>query len=142
MAKKREDRGKEKKLRQDQALNLDGNFISPVRSFHDITFENIKAVLLHSRYVQILLILTIVGFLLRFYNLGFNSLWLDEATTLNWSKPGFFEIWEISRSVDFHPPLFHWIEHLMLVFGQSEFVLRTIPALLGVLTIPVFFSDW
>jgi len=48
MAKKREDRGKEKKLRQDQALNLDGNFISPVQSYHDIRFENIKAVLLHS----------------------------------------------------------------------------------------------
>ena len=139
MAKKREDRGKEKKIKEDQVLNLDGNFISPVRSFHDITSENIKAVFLHSRYVQILLVLTIIGFLLRFYNLGFNSLWLDEATTLNWSKPGFFEIWEISRSVDFHPPLFHWIEHFMLVFGQSEFVLRTVPALLGVLTIPVFY---
>ena len=139
MAKKREDRGKEKKIKQDQVLNLDGNFISPVRSFHDISSENIKVALLHSRYVQILLVLTSIGFLLRFYNLGFNSLWLDEATTLNWSKPGFFEIWEISRSSDYHPPLFHWIEHLMLVFGQSEFILRTVPALLGVLTIPVFY---
>ena len=27
----------------------------------------------------------------------------------------------------------------MLVFGQSEFILRFIPALLGVLTIPVFY---
>ena len=139
MVKKHENRGKEKKIKQDQVLNLDGNFISPVRSFHDISSENIKVALLHSRYVQILLVLTSIGFLLRFYNLGFNSLWLDEATTLNWSKPGFFEIWEISRSSDYHPPLFHWIEHLMLVFGQSEFILRTVPALLGVLTIPVFY---
>jgi mannosyltransferase len=139
MAKKRDDRGKEKKLRQDQVLNLDGDFISPVRSFRDLTPGKIKAVLFHSRYAQILLLLTILAFVLRFYNLGFNSLWLDEATTYNWSKPGFFEIWEISRSVDFHPPLFHWIEHLMLVFGQSEFVLRTVPAALGVLTVPVFY---
>jgi mannosyltransferase len=139
MAKKRDDRGKEKKLRQDKVLNLDGDFVSPVRSFRDLTTENIKAVLFHSRYAQILLFLTIVGFILRFYNLGFNSLWLDEATTYNWSKPGFFEIWEISRSADFHPPLFHWIEHIMLIFGQSEFVLRAVPALLGVLTIPVFY---
>jgi mannosyltransferase len=139
MTKKRDDRGKEKKIRQDQALNLDGNFVSPVRSFRDLTLKNIKSVIFHSRYAQILISLTIVGFILRFYNLGFNSLWLDEATTLNWSKPGFFEIWEISRSADFHPPLFHWIEHLMLVFGQSEFVLRAAPALLGILTIPVFY---
>lgn len=139
MAKKRDDRGKEKKLRQDQVLNLDGDFISPVRSFRDLTCENIKAVLFHSRYAQILLLLTIIGVILRFYNLGFNSLWLDEATTYNWSKPGFFEIWEISRSVDFHPPLFHWIEHFMLFFGHSEAVLRTAPALFGIFTIPVFY---
>lgn len=139
MAKKRDDRGKEKKVRQDQTLNLDGNFTSPVRSFRDLTSENIKAVLSRSRYAQILIILTLIGFFLRFYNIGFNSLWLDEATTYSWSKPGFFEIWDISRSIDFHPPLFHWIEHFMLVFGQSEFVLRAAPALFGILTIPVFY---
>ncbi len=139
MVKKRDRPGKEKKLGQDLPLNLDGDFISPVRSFRDLTFKNINAVLSHSRYAQILITLTTVGLILRFYHLSFNSLWLDEATTLNWSKPGFFEIWEISRNVDFHPPLFHWIEHLMLVFGQSEFVLRAVPALLGILTIPVFY---
>jgi len=139
MVKKRDDRAKEKKIRHDKESNLDGDYLSPVRSFRDLTFENIKSVIFHSRYAQILISLTIVGFILRFYNLGFNSLWLDEATTFNWSKPGFFEIWEISRSSDFHPPLFHWIEHLMLVFGQSEFVLRAAPALLGILTIPVFY---
>jgi mannosyltransferase len=139
MAKKRDDRAKEKKIGPDQRDDLDSDFISPLRSFHDLTFENIKEVIIHSRYAQILILLILVGFVLRFYNLGFNSLWLDEATTFNWSKPGFFEIWEISRSVDFHPPLFHWIEHIMLVFGQNEFVLRTAPALLGILTIPVFY---
>jgi mannosyltransferase len=139
MPKKRDDRIKEKKIKPDQGINLDGDYTSPVRSFQDLSFENCKSVIVHSRYVQLLISLTVVGCILRFYNLGFNSLWLDEATTLNWSKPGFFEIWEISRSADFHPPLFHWIEHLMLVFGQSEFVLRAAPALLGILTIPVFY---
>jgi mannosyltransferase len=139
MSKKRDDRAKEKKTRPDQGINLDGDFISPVQSFQDLSYQNCKSVIFHSRYVQILLSLTIVGFFLRFYNLSFNSLWLDEATTLNWSKPGFFEIWEISRSSDFHPPLFHWIEHIMLIFGQSEFVLRLAPAIFGILTIPVFY---
>ena len=27
----------------------------------------------------------------------------------------------------------------MLIFGQSEFVLRAVPAILGILTIPVFY---
>ena len=139
MARRRDDRAKEKRRRPDQDFNLDGDYISPVRSFHDLSFENCKSLIVHSRYAQILISLTIVGFILRFYNLGFNSLWLDEATTFNWSKLGFFEIWEISLTADFHPPLFHWIEHFMLVFGQSEFVLRAAPALLGILTIPVFY---
>ncbi len=139
MAKKRDEHRKEKKSRQHMPLNLDGDFISPIRSFRDLTFKNINTVLTHSRYAQILIFLTVVGLILRFYHLSFNSLWLDEATTLDWSKPGFFEIWDISRNLDFHPPLFHWIEHLMLVFGQSEFVLRAVPALLGILTIPVFY---
>jgi 4-amino-4-deoxy-L-arabinose transferase-like glycosyltransferase len=139
MAKKRDNRQKEKKSGQNIPLNLDGDFISPIRSFRDLSLKNINSVLTRSRYAQILIFLTVVGLILRFYHLSFNSLWLDEATTLNWSKPGFFEIWEISRNLDFHPPLFHWIEHLMLVFGQSEFVLRAVPALLGILTIPVFY---
>jgi len=139
MAKKRDDRTHEKKIGPDQRADLDSDFHTPFRSVHDLTFENIKAVIIHSRYTQILVTLIFVGFILRFYNLGFNSLWLDEATTFNWSKPGFFEIWEISRSVDFHPPLFHWIEHIILFFGQNEFVLRTAPALFGILTIPVFY---
>jgi len=139
MPKKRDDRAKEKRGRPDQDFNLDGDYISPIRSFHDLSFENCKLLIVHSRYAQILISLTIVGFILRFYNLGYNSLWLDEATTFNWSKLGFFEIWEISLTADFHPPLFHWIEHVMLVFGQSEFVLRTAPALFGILTIPVFY---
>ncbi len=120
MAKKRDDRVKEKKIRQDQESNLDSDYFFPVRSFRDLTFENIKSIVFHSRYAQILISLTLIGFILRFYNLGFNSLWLDEATTLNWSKPGFFEIWEISRSADFHPPLFHWIEHIMLDFRPER----------------------
>jgi mannosyltransferase len=139
MVKKREDKGKGKKSGEKPECKLDGDYISPIQSYHDLTIENVKYMLIHSRYVQILLLLTLVGLFLRFYNLGFNSLWLDEASTLNMSKNGFLEIWNISLSGDFHPPLFHWTEHLMLAFGQSEVILRFIPALLGTLTIPVFY---
>jgi uncharacterized membrane protein len=139
MAKKREDRGKGKKSRGDTECNLDEDYISPIQSFRDITIENGKSLLVHSKYVQSLIVLTILGCFLRFYNLGFNSLWLDEASTLGMSKGSFETIWITTLSGDFHPPLFHWTEHLMLVFGQSEVILRFIPALLGTLTIPVFY---
>ncbi|MCK9593225.1 MAG: glycosyl transferase, partial [Methanoregula sp.] len=95
MAKKRDDRIKEKKLKEDRECNLDGDYLSPFRSFRDFTFENIKAVIGHSRYAQILIFLSCAGFFLRFYNLGFNSLWLDEAATLNFAKLSFIDIWNL-----------------------------------------------
>ena len=139
MVKKREDRQKGKKMGGDTECNLDGDYHSPILSFRDINIENIRSVIVHSRYAQSLIVLTVLGFFLRFYNLGFNSLWLDEASTLGMSKGSFETIWITTLSGDFHPPLFHWIEHVMLVFGQSEIILRFIPALLGTLTIPVFY---
>jgi mannosyltransferase len=92
-----------------------------------------------SRYIQVLILLTAIGLVLRFYNLGFNSLWLDEATTYNIAKESFAGIWQITAGGEFNPPLFNWVEHIMLMIGNSEFILRLIPALLGVLTIPVMY---
>lgn len=139
MVKKREDRGKVKKSAEKPEYKLDGDYFSPIKSYHDITIENIRSSIVNSRYVQILLFLTIIGGFLRFYNLGYNSLWLDEATTYGVSQGSFFEIWQTSVTGEFHPPLFHWIVHFMLYFGHSEIVLRAVPALLGTLAIPVFY---
>lgn len=90
-------------------------------------------------WIQVMIGLTVIGAILRFYHLDFNSLWLDEAFTYNAAKDSLQEIWNTMEVGDFHPPLFHWIEHFMLAFGHSEFVLRFIPAVLGICTIPLFF---
>jgi mannosyltransferase len=139
MAKKREDRGKGKKSARVSECNLDGDYISPVQSFRDLTVENVRSLLVYSRYVQSLIVLTILGCFLRFYNLGFNSLWLDEAATYSFAKLSFIEIWEITAGGEYNPPLFHWVEHFMLFFGNSEVIMRFIPAMLGILTIPLFY---
>ncbi len=119
--------------------DLDGGYVSPVKTFRDITFENIRSLVVKSRYVQALIVLTIAGLFLRFYSLGYNSLWLDEATTYNISLQSFDGIWQTIASGEFNPPLFYWIEHVMLIFGNSEIILRLVPAVLGVLSIPVFY---
>jgi 4-amino-4-deoxy-L-arabinose transferase-like glycosyltransferase len=93
-----------------------------------------------NRHLILLILLILLGTFLRFYHLDYNSLWLDEAYTLFAANHTLSGIWDLVSTSDFTPPLFYWIEHFMLVFGQSEFVLRFIPALLGVLTIPVFYS--
>jgi mannosyltransferase len=94
---------------------------------------------LQSRYIQALLVLTAAGIFLRFFNLTFNSIWLDEAATYNFAKNSLLEIWNLTAQGEFNPPLFNWIEHFMLIFGKSEFSLRFIPALLGAFTIPLFY---
>jgi mannosyltransferase len=139
MGRKRGDRGKEKESQTSRVCNLDGEYTNPVQTFRDLIIENIKDASLHSRYVQLLLSLTLIGAILRFYNLGYNSLWLDEATTYNLALKSIPDIWQVTTAGEFNPPLFYWAEHIMLIFGNSEVVLRFIPALLGVLTIPLFY---
>jgi len=104
----------------------------------DSAFFN-RITLFFDKYMVIIIVLTICAFFLRFYNLTFNSIWLDEAATVDFAQKSFIDIWITTTSTDPNPPLFYWIEHSMLIFGTIEFVLRFIPALLGAVTIPLFF---
>ncbi|SCL75645.1 oligosaccharyl transferase, archaeosortase A system-associated [Methanoculleus chikugoensis] len=138
MGKKQEKRAKRKADVHDGGRDLDSGISTSVRpgaSALDTVVASIKT----SRYVQALLGLTLAGFLLRFYNLAGNSLWLDEAATLTFARQSLLGIWGSTAGGEFNPPLFYWLEHGMLFFGESEFVLRFLPALFGVLTIPVIY---
>ncbi|MFA5332012.1 MAG: glycosyltransferase family 39 protein [Methanoregula sp.] len=139
MAKKKGIRESEKTPGPVKDCDLDGGYSSPLQTLRDFSVDNIKAVLVQSRYLQALIVLTILGLFFRFYNLGFNSLWLDEASTYSISQNSLWGIWQITAGGEFNPPLFYWAEHLMLAFGNSEFVLRFLPAFLGVLIIPLFY---
>src|SRR5512136_2695534 len=108
MGRKRGDRGKEKESRAGRVCNLDGEYTNPVQSFRDLTIGNTKEALFRSRYLQLLLSLTLIGAILRFYNIGFNSLWLDEATTYNIALKSIPDIWQVTTAGEFNPPLFYW----------------------------------
>ncbi|MGB7787727.1 glycosyltransferase family 39 protein [Methanoregula sp.] len=140
MVKKREDRENRKRLTGEDTCDLDNGFVSPRLMFQDFTVENIKNIIRNSRYVQLLSCLTLIGFFLRFYHLGFNSLWLDEASTYTFASMTLPGIWQATTSGEFNPPLFYWMEHLMLALGNNEVILRFIPALLGGLTVPLVYS--
>lgn len=141
MAKKREDkgRGNRKDGTETGICDLDNGYLSPIHSLKNLTLENIRSLLFHSRYTQLLIALTLIGAILRFVNLGFNSLWLDEASTYTFASMSLPGIWAATTGGEFNPPLFYWIEHLMLVFGNNETILRFVPALFGVLTIPLMY---
>jgi mannosyltransferase len=84
-------------------------------------------------------ILTVIGLALRLYHLDFNSIWLDEAYTYSIAKLTFIKIFENTVVGEFNPPLFIMLERIMLFFGNNEFILRLIPALMGTATIPVMY---
>ncbi|MFA5614676.1 MAG: glycosyltransferase family 39 protein, partial [Methanoculleus sp.] len=134
MAKKKGKRAKREVPAQNDGEELDTGIPAPAPSL-DGALASVKT----NRYLQILIGLTLIGLILRFYNLGWNSLWLDEASTLSFARQSLLGIWESTAGGEFNPPLFYWLEHGMLAFGESEFVLRFLPALLGVLTIPVVY---
>jgi len=119
--------------------DLDRGYVSPVRTVSDLSFCNIRSVLLRGRYLQILILLTVLGLILRFWHLGFNSLWLDEASTYDFSIRTLPGIWQAIAGGEYNPPLFYATEHFMLMLGNSEFILRLVPAIAGALSIPVFY---
>ncbi|GIW93420.1 MAG: hypothetical protein KatS3mg110_1461 [Pirellulaceae bacterium] len=90
------------------------------------------------RGIRILILATILGAALRGYALGAKGLWLDEALSWRLSQ---FPAWELIRRTGepttAHPPAYFlllrwWIQ----CFGDSEFTMRALSAVAGVLTIP------
>jgi uncharacterized membrane protein len=80
-------------------------------------------------------ILALAAFL-RFYNVGWNSLWLDEAVTWTLSKGSPWDIFLYMTRGEYNPPLFYWVEHVAIPFlGTSEVALRAAPAIFGALTV-------
>lgn len=128
------------KVTRSRSSDLDDGYCAGISSFRDINLGSVKEIIEKSRYTQILVILTVIGLFLRFYHIDFNSIWLDEAATYLFSLHPFAEYWNlISQGGEVHPPLFYWLEYFMLFFGNNEFYLRFIPALVGVVSIPLMY---
>jgi mannosyltransferase len=84
---------------------------------------------------------SVIGIVLRFYHLDYQSLWHDELFTLNLANPD-LSIREMFHliSLDTHPPLYVVLERMSCwVFGYTPWAARFTAAFLGVLTIPVMF---
>jgi mannosyltransferase len=100
--------------------------------------NSLRKSLVESIHGKILIVLTVIGLTLRLYHISVISLWLDEALTNYYAHLSFLDILKITLMED-NPPLFYWIEHVMLLFGNSEFILRFVPVIIGTMTIPVFY---
>lgn len=91
---------------------------------------------LKSNYI--LFVILIIGLILRFYNLDYQSIWLDEIHTMNESNPytKFSELYDSIMAGEQMPPLYFYILYFIFkVFGYTTFIARLFSAILGVLSI-------
>lgn len=77
---------------------------------------------------------------LRFHNLGTQSLWNDEGSSYVQATRSFTEI-ALNAAADIHPPGYYWALKIWRnVTGDTEFALRYLSALAGVLTVALAYG--
>ena len=84
----------------------------------------------------LLALVVLGGGLLRFVGLGKESIWLDEATSIIIARMNLPSVVAWAAG-DIHPPLYYLTLHFWLRLGESEFAVRALSAILGVITIIV-----
>ncbi len=84
-----------------------------------------------------LLLLASAGLALRVFRLGQWSYWLDEVRTLFAAQ---LPIGPAMLEATHAPPLYSFLLHFLIRLGTDEFLLRLPSALLGVASIPFFFT--
>jgi len=82
-----------------------------------------------------------LALILRFFQLTESGLWTDEAFSVNVARLPF---WEMCRKIAWdgvHPPFFYFLLHpWILLFGDSEAAVRSLPVLYGVLAVLLMYA--
>jgi uncharacterized membrane protein len=82
-----------------------------------------------------LMAILFIGLFLRVYDLSGESIWFDEAFSIELANSGLFGVLEESAQ-DIHPPLYNVLLHYWIVlFGDSEFSTRFMSVIFGVFAI-------
>ncbi len=82
-----------------------------------------------------LLLIVLIGLGLRLYDLGAESFWRDEISSLQAAQLDLRQIID-NRAANFHPPFYYFLLHYWLkLFGSSEFAARLLSVLCGTVSI-------
>jgi mannosyltransferase len=89
--------------------------------------------------ITLLLFLVFLAFCLYTFRLDYQSLWYDEGFSVYLARMNLSEI-TTRTAHDIHPPFYYYLLHFwLLVFGSTEFSLRFLSALFGVLAVPLIY---
>ncbi len=87
------------------------------------------------RTIAPLLLLMALAAGFRFYEIGRLPLWLDEAYSFWFSRQSFESLWTVVPTFETHPPVYYSMLRLWSVFGDGEAALRSLSAVLGILSV-------
>ncbi|MDP1845552.1 MAG: glycosyltransferase family 39 protein [Candidatus Moranbacteria bacterium] len=87
----------------------------------------------------LVLICLIVGAYLRFHHIGLRTFWLDEASSATLIKYNFSDLWREIAQKDSCPAYLFFLKIWSLLFGDSEFALRSFSATAGLLSIAAIY---
>lgn len=89
----------------------------------------------------LLSVITLLGFGLRFYAIGRQTVWLDEAFSIWLAQQPLVDMWAWLIKIDQHPPLYYSLLHFWVwLFGDAQGTARALSALCSGLAIPVFYA--
>ncbi|MCM8818094.1 MAG: glycosyltransferase family 39 protein [Candidatus Omnitrophica bacterium] len=92
---------------------------------------------MNKKTIFFLFFIILLGAILRIINLGRHSFWCDEFLAISLGKHSIKWIINFITFNDAHPPLFYIMVHFWLKLGQSEFILRILPLIFGIMCIPL-----
>ncbi len=85
--------------------------------------------------MALLVLLLLLAFALRFYRLGYQSLWYDEAVSMHLAMKDLGSL-TLHTARDIHPPLYYYLLHFwILAAGSSEFSAAFFSLVFGTLII-------
>ena len=87
----------------------------------------------------VVIAITVVAALLRFFNLGRESLWFDEGISVFIAHLNWRALWQTVSASEVNMALYYVLLHLWIVFGQGEFIVRSLSALAGLIAVPVVY---
>lgn len=90
--------------------------------------------------LHVLVLLIVVGTFIRFHNLTYTGLWLDEITSMKGAAPNLTVSDVYENSKNDQPPLFYltlygWLK----IFGNTDFAGRALACVFGILCIPAVY---
>jgi mannosyltransferase len=78
--------------------------------------------------------------LLRLPYLGRESLWYDESISVAIAHLNWGDLWKVVSRYEANAALYWGLLHVWVNFGDTEFVVRSLSAVAGVLTVPVIYA--